>query len=107
MDAYKKLNAPKGPALHIEFSTEPVDEKAELRAAIREVADKMEGMGDQFLSLKQEENRKTIFSKELYLAVLLIVSTYILLNGSTYSWVGLAGFAGSILIVLLSIIRND
>lgn len=107
MDAYKKLNAPKGPALHIEFSTEPVDEKAELRAAIREVADKMEGMGDQFLFLKQEENRKTIFSKELYLAVLLIVSTYILLNGSTYSWVGLAGFAGSILIVLLSIIRND
>ncbi len=107
MDAYKKLNAPKGPALHIEFSTEPVDEKAELRAAIREVADKMEGVGDQFLSLKQEENRKTIFSKELYLAVLLIVSTYILLNGSTYSWVGLAGFAGSILIVLLSIIRND
>lgn len=107
MDAYKKLNAPKGPALHIEFSTEPVDEKAELRAAIREVADKMEGMGDQFLSLKQEENRKTIFSKELYLAVLLIVSTYILLNGSTYSWVGLAGFAGSILIVFLSIIRND
>jgi len=84
-----------------------VDEKAELRAAIREVADKMEGMGDKFLSLKQEENRKSTFSKELYLTVLLIVSTYILLNGGTFSWVGLAGFGVSLLIVLLAIIRSD
>jgi ubiquinone biosynthesis protein len=107
MDAYKKLNAPKGAALHIEFSTEPVDEKAELRAAIREVADKMEGMGDKFLSLKQEENRKSTFSKEFYLVVLLIVSTYILLNGGTFSRVGLVGFGFSILIALLAIIRRD
>ncbi|MCC4766476.1 AarF/ABC1/UbiB kinase family protein [Methanosarcina sp. DH1] len=106
MDAYKKLNASKGTALHIEFSTEPVDEKAELRAAIREVADKMEGMGDKFLSIKQKETGKTTFSKELYLAVLLIASTYILLNGGTFSWVGLAGFGGSVLIVLLLVIRG-
>ncbi|MDY0129132.1 MAG: AarF/ABC1/UbiB kinase family protein [Methanosarcina vacuolata] len=106
MDAYKKLNASKGAALHIEFSTEPVDEKAELRAAIREVADKMEGMGDKFLSIKQKETGKTTFSKELYLAVLLIASTYILLNGGTFSWVGLAGFGGSVLIVLLLVIRG-
>jgi len=106
MDAYKKLNASKGAALHIEFSTEPVDEKAELRAAIREVADKMEGMGDKFLSIKQKETGKTTFSKELYLAVLLIASTYILLNGGTFSWVGLAGFGGSVLIVLLLVIRS-
>jgi len=106
MDAYKKLNASKGAAFHIEFSTEPVDEKAELRAAIQEVADKMEGMGDKFLSLKQEETRKTTFSKELYLAVLLIASTYILLNGGTFSWVGLVGFGGSILIVLFTMIRS-
>jgi ubiquinone biosynthesis protein len=106
MDAYKKLNTPKGAAVHIEFSTEPVDEKAELRAAIREVADKMEGMGNKFISLKQKETRKTTFSKELYLAVLLIASTYILLNGGTFSWVGLAGFGGSVLIALLLIIRK-
>lgn len=106
MDAYKKLNTPKGAAVHIEFSTEPVDEKAELRAAIQEVADKMEGMGDKFLSLKQKETRKTTFSKEFYLAVLLIVSTYILLNGSTFSWVGLAGFGGSVLIALLLVVRG-
>lgn len=106
MDAYKKLNASKGAALHIEFSTEPVDEKAELRAAIREVADKMEGMGDKFLSIKQKETRKTTFSKELYLAVLLIASTYILLNGGNFSWVGMAGFGGSVLIALLLVIRS-
>jgi ubiquinone biosynthesis protein len=106
MDAYKKLNTPKGAAVHIEFSTEPVDEKAELRAAIQEVADKMEEMGDKFLSLKQNETRKTTFSKEFYLAVLLIVSTYILLNGGTFSWVGLAGFGGSILIALLLVVRG-
>lgn len=106
MDAYKKLNASKGAALHIEFSTEPVDEKAELRAAIREVADKMEGMGDKFLSIKQKETRKTTFSKELYLAVLLIASTYILLNGGNFSWVGMAGFGGSVLIALLLVVRD-
>ncbi|AKB57885.1 ABC1 kinase family protein [Methanosarcina barkeri] len=106
MDAYKKLNAPKGAAVHIEFSTEPVDEKAELRAAIREVADKMEGMGDKFLSLKQKKTRKTTFSIELYLTVLLIASTYILLNGGTFSWVGLAGFGGSVLIALLLVFRG-
>jgi len=106
MDAYKKLNAPKGTALHIEFSTEPADEKAELRAAIREVADKMEGMGDKFLSIKQKETRKTTFSKEIYLTVLLIASTYILLNGGTFSWVGLAGFGGSVLIALLLVFRG-
>lgn len=106
MDAYKKLNEPKGPALHIEFSTEPVDEKAELRAVIREVAEKMEITGDKFLSMKQTENKKSIFSKEFYLAVLLIVSTYVLLYESTFAWVGLIGFIGSILIALLAIIRK-
>ncbi|RXA17812.1 AarF/ABC1/UbiB kinase family protein [Methanosarcina sp. MSH10X1] len=107
MDAYKKLNEPKGPAIHIEFSTEPVDEKAELRAAIREVADKMEEMGDKFLYLKQEESRKTVFSKEFYLAVLLFISAYILLNGGTFSWVGLAGIGASVLIALVAIIRKE
>lgn len=106
MDAYKKLNTPKGTAVHIEFSAEPVDEKAELRVAIQEVADKMEGMGDKFLSLKQKETGKTTFSKELYLTVLLIASTYILLNGGTFSWVGLAGFGGSVLIALLLVVRD-
>ena len=107
MDAYKKLNAPKGAALHIEFTTEPVDEKAELRAAIREVAEKMEGMGDKFLSVKQKESKGSVFSKEFYLAVLLIVSTYILLNGDAFSWVGLIGFGGAILIALLAVIRGN
>jgi len=107
MDAYKKLNEPKGPALHIEFSTEPVDEKAELRAAIREVAEKMELTGDKFLSMKQKEKEKSLFSKEFYLAVLLVLSTYILLNGIEYAWVGVVGFAGSILIALLLIIRKS
>lgn len=106
MDAYNKLNVPKGAALQIEFSTEPVDQKAELKAAIQEVADKMEGMRDKFLSLKQEETRKTTFSKEFYLIVLLIVSTYILLNGDTFSWIGLVGFGSSILIALFTMIRS-
>ena len=106
MDAYKKLNVPKGAALQIEFSTGPVDEKAELRAAIKEVAEKMEGMGDKFISVKQKEGRGRVFSKEFYLAVLLIISTYILLNGGAFSWVGLAGFAGSILIALFIVIRG-
>ena len=107
MDAYKKLNAPKGAALHIEFTSEPVDEKAELRAAIREVAEKMEGMGDKFLSVKQKERKGSAFSKEFYPAVLLIVSTYILLNGDAFSWVGLIGFGGAILIALLAVIRGN
>ncbi len=106
MEAYKKLNASKGAALHIEFNTEPVDEKAELRAAIREVAEKMEGMGDKFISVKQKGSRGHVFSKEFYLAVLLIVSTYVLLNGGTFSWVGLLGFGGSVLIALFAVIRG-
>ena len=106
MEAYKKLNASKGAALHIEFNTEPVDEKAELRAAIREVAEKMDGMGDKFISVKQKGSRGHVFSKEFYLAVLLIISTYVLLNGGTFSWVGLLGFGGSILIALFAVIRG-
>jgi ubiquinone biosynthesis protein len=107
MDAYKKLNAPKGAALHIEFSAEPVDEKAELRAAIREVADKMEGMGDRFLEGKQKESKRNVFSKEFFLAVLLVVSTYILVNAEAFYWIGLAGFGGAILIAFLAVIRGD
>ncbi|KKG15079.1 ubiquinone biosynthesis protein [Methanosarcina sp. 2.H.T.1A.6] len=107
MDAYKKLNSPKGAALHIEFSAEPMNEKAELKAAIREVADKMEYMGDRFLEGKQKENKRSVFSKEFFLAVLLVVSTYILLNGDAFSWVGLIGFVGTILIALLSVIRGN
>lgn len=102
MDAYKKLNEPKGAALHIEFSTEPVDEKAELRAAVREVADKMEGIGNRFLELRQKDNKRSVFSKEFFLAVLLVVSTYILLNGDAFSWVGLIGFGGAILIAVIA-----
>jgi ubiquinone biosynthesis protein len=107
IEAYKKLNVPKGVALHIEFNTGPVDEKAELRAAIREVAEKMEGMGDKYISVKQKEGKRHVFSKEFYLAVLLIVSTYVLLNGGAFSWVGLVGFMGSILIAILAIIRSN
>ena len=107
IEAYKKLNVPKGVALHIEFNTGPVDEKAESRAAIREVAEKMEGMGDKYISVKQKEGKRHVFSKEFYLAVLLIVSTYILLNGGAFSWVGLVGFMGSILIAILAIIRSN
>jgi len=107
MDAYKKLSLPKGAALNIEFSTEPLDEKTELRAAIREVASKMEGMGDKFLSVKQQESKRKVFSKEFYLAVLLIVSTYILLNGGVFSWVGVIGFAGSTLIALFAVIKGN
>jgi ubiquinone biosynthesis protein len=106
MDAYKKLKIPKGAALQIEFSTGPVDEKAELRAAIREVAEKMEGMGEKFISVKQKESRGRVFSKEFYLAVLLIISTCILLNGNDFSWVGLVGFVGSVLIALFSVILS-
>jgi ubiquinone biosynthesis protein len=101
MDAYKKLNVSKGAAFHIEFSAEPVDEKAELRAAIREVADKMEDMGDKFLEVKQKDNKRSVFSKEFFLAILLVVSTFILLNGGAVSWVGLIGFGGTILIAVI------
>lgn len=101
MDAYKKLNTSQGTALHIEFSAEPVDEKAELRAAIREVADKMENMGDRFLEAKQRDNKRSFFSKEFFLAILLVVSTFILLNGNVFSWLGLVGFVGAILIALI------
>lgn len=104
MEAYKKLNIPKGAALQIEFNTGPVNEKDELRAAIREVAEKMEEMGDKFVYIKQKESRRHFFSKEFYLSVLLIISTYILLNGNAFSWVGLVGFGGSILIAVFAII---
>ena len=107
MEAYKKLGVPKGAALHIEFSTEPVDERVELRAAIREVAEKMEGMGDKFISVKQKEDRKHVFTKEFYLAALLLISAYVLLNGNAFSWVGLIGFMGSILIALFIVIRGQ
>jgi ubiquinone biosynthesis protein len=106
MDAYKNLNSRKGPSIHIEFTAEPVDEKAELRASIREVAEKMEEMGDKFLSGKEKEGKKSIFSKEFFLAVLLIVSTYILLEGDAFFWVGLAGFGGAILIALIYVMRG-
>jgi ubiquinone biosynthesis protein len=106
MEAYKKLYVPKGAALQIEFNTEPVDERAELGAAIRDVVEKMEGMGDKFISIKQKEDRKHIFTKEFYLAALLLISTYVLLNGNAFSWVGLIGFVGSIMIALLAIIRS-
>jgi ubiquinone biosynthesis protein len=107
LDAYKKLNISKGAALHIEFNTESVDEKAELRTAIREVAEKMEGMGNKFISVKQNDSRRHFISKELYLAVLLIVSAYVLLNGGAFSWAGLVGFVGSILITMLATFRSN
>jgi ubiquinone biosynthesis protein len=106
MEAYTKIRVPKTAALQIEFNTGPVDEKAELRAAIREFAEKMDGMGDKFISVKQKEGKGSVFAKEFYLAVLLIVSTYVLLSGNAFSWVGLIGFAGSVMIALLAIIRS-
>ncbi|WP_440945280.1 ABC1 kinase family protein [Methanosarcina sp. T3] len=106
MDAYKKLNSSGGTALHIEFSTEPVDEKAELKAAIRELADKMEDMGDRFLEGKQKESKRSVFSTEFFLAVLLVVSAYILLNGDAFSWIGLLGFGGTVLIALIISLRR-
>jgi len=107
MEASKKLNISKGAALNIEFSTEPADEKAELRAVIRELAEKMEMMGDKFIFMKQNESIINIFSKEFYFAVLLIVSTYVLFNGGAFSWVGLVGFVGSVLMVTLAIIWGN
>jgi len=107
MDAYKKLNAPKGAALHIEFSAEPVDEKAEMRAAIREVADKMQYMGDRLFEVRQKDSKHSLFSKEFFLAVLLVVSAFILLNGNAFSWVGLVGFGGAILIAVITSLHGE
>ncbi|MCC4772041.1 AarF/ABC1/UbiB kinase family protein [Methanosarcina sp. DH2] len=107
MDAYKKLNAPKGAALHIEFSAEPVDEKAEMRAAIREVANKMQYMGDRLFEVRQKDNKHSLFSKEFFLVVLLVVSAFILLNGNAFSWVGLVGFAGAILIAVITSLHGE
>jgi ubiquinone biosynthesis protein len=106
MDAYKKLGAPKGAALHIEFSTEPVDEKAELRAAIRDIADKMEGMGDKLLEVRQKDNKSNTFSKEFFLVVLLAASAYILLYGDAFSWAGLVGFGGAIFVAVIDSLRG-
>lgn len=106
VDAYKKLNAPKGAALHIEFGTVPTDEKAELRASIRELTEKMESLGDKFISAKKREGNRNFFSKEFYLLVLLILSAYIFLNGGAFSWVGIFGFLGLILIALITVIRS-
>lgn len=102
MDAYKKLNTSKRTAFHIEFSTEPVDEKAELKAAIREVADKMEGMGDRFLEVRKQDDKSNVFSKEFFLSILLVVSAYILLYGNAFYWAGLVGFGGAILIAIIA-----
>ena len=107
VEAYKKLNISKSAALNIEFTTEPADEKAELTTAIREVSEKIERIGDKFISIKQNESIRSVFSKEFYFAVLLIVSTYVLLNGGAFSWVGLVGFVGSVLIVILAIIWGN
>jgi ubiquinone biosynthesis protein len=102
MDAYKKLNTSKRTAFHIEFSTEPVDEKAELKAAIREVADKMERMGDRFLEVRKQDDKSNVFSKEFFLSILLVVSAYILLYGNAFYWAGLVGFGGAILIAIIA-----
>lgn len=107
MDAYKKLDSSRGTALHIEFSTEPVDEKAELRATIRELADKMEDMGDRFLEGKQKESKRSVFSREFFLSVLLVVSAYILLYGDTFSWIGLLGFGVTVLIALITSLHRE
>ena len=67
----------------------------------------MEMMGDKFIFMKQNESIINIFSKEFYFAVLLIVSTYVLFNGGAFSWVGLVGFVGSVLMVTLAIIWGN
>ncbi|WP_440956414.1 ABC1 kinase family protein [Methanosarcina sp. Mfa9] len=105
MDAYKKLSTPKGPALHLEFSAEPKDEKAEIRAAVQELADRMGDMGDRLMEVQEKEKKDRGFSKEFYVAVLLILSTYILLSGEAFAWVGAAGFAGALLIWLFTLLR--
>ena len=107
VEAYKKLNISKSAALNIEFTTEPADEKAKLTTAIREINEKIERIGDKFISIKQNESIRSVFSKEFYFTVLLIVSTYVLLNGGAFSWVGLIGFVGSVLIVILAIFWDN
>jgi len=67
----------------------------------------MEMMGDKFICMKQNGSIRNVYSKEFYFAVLLIVSTYVLLNGGASFWVGFVGFVGSVLIVILSIIRGN
>ena len=105
MDAYKKLSTPKGAGLHIELSTEPRDEKAEIRAAVRELADRMGEMGGSFHEGQQKEGGARGFSKEFYLTVLLILSTYILLSGGAFAWIGAIGFAGTLLIWVIALLR--
>ncbi len=107
MDAYKKLSTPKGAGIHIELSTEPRDEKAEIRAAVRELADRMGEMGDRLMEGQEKEKKSGGFSREFYLTGLLILSTYILLRGDAFAWVGAAGFAGALLIWLLAVLRAD
>jgi len=107
MDAYKKLSTPKGAGIHIELSTEPRDEKAEIRAAVRELAERMGEMGDRLMEGQEKEKKAGSFSKEFYVAVLLILSTYILLRGDAFAWIGAAGFAGALLIWLLAVLRAD
>ena len=107
MEAYKKLNISKSAALNIEFTTEPADEKAELTNCNQRNCEKMERIGDKFISMKQNESIRSVFSKEFYFTVLLIVSTYMLLNGGAFSWVGLVGFVGSVLLVILAIIWDN
>ena len=104
VEAYKKLNISKGTALNIEFSAELADEKAELRTAIRELNEQIRIFGNKYISMKQNDSIRRVFSKEFYFVVLLIVSTYVLLNGGDFSWVGLVGFVVSFLIVILAII---
>ncbi len=104
-DAYKKLSTPKGPALHLDFSAEPRDEKAEIRAAVRELADRVGDMGDRLLEGQEKEMKGRGFSKEFYLVVLFILSTYILLSGETFAWIGVVGFAGVLFIWLLALLR--
>ncbi|HII00153.1 TPA: AarF/ABC1/UbiB kinase family protein [Methanosarcinaceae archaeon] len=104
-DAYKKLSTPKGPALHLEFSAEPRDEKAEIRAAVRELADRVGDMRDRLLEGQEKEKKGRGFSKEYYIVVLLILSTYILLSGETFAWIGVVGFAGAFFIWLLALLR--
>ncbi len=67
----------------------------------------MEGMGgDRFLEVRQKDKRREVFSKEIFLAVLLVVSAYILLYGEVFYWVGLAGFGGAILIAVIASLKG-
>ena len=71
------------------------------------ISTKIERIGDKFISIKQNESIRSVFSKEFYFTVLLIVSTYMLLNGGVFFWVGLVGFVGSVLLVILAIIWDN